>query len=307
MTSDEKLRLEKEFGEISGRVWTLGTAEDTAAPDLLFHYTDARGLQGILNSNSLWATHFQFLNDSSEMRYGEKQARDVIDALAEKQPEKERFWISAAKLLKDVFEEEIASPYVVSFCFMGDLLSQWREYGDRGTGFSIGFDCEGLSKLFGPITSVLNIRYNPEDQRCVLSATFEEYCNLLLRWEHKSGERFDLPSAPERSLEEHCRAQLVSLLMVEFAAFKNPGFVEEQEWRLFRLGEGGSPRKFRTGRFGIVPYVEFKPPSGQRLPITKVIQGPTVDRTSAKRSVEMLLEDLGYAGVGVDVSTIPLR
>ena len=95
--------------------------------------------------------------------------------------------------------------------------------------------------------------------------------------------------------------------MTEFVTLKDPAFKEEKEWRLIRFGEGGSRRQFRTGRLGVVPYIEFAPPDGKMLPITKVVQGPTADRSSAKRAVEILLKDLGYAGVEVEVSTIPLR
>jgi hypothetical protein len=38
--------------------------EDLAIPELLFHYTNAKGLHGILSSKTLWATGFQFLNRS---------------------------------------------------------------------------------------------------------------------------------------------------------------------------------------------------------------------------------------------------
>jgi hypothetical protein len=95
--------------------------------------------------------------------------------------------------------------------------------------------------------------------------------------------------------------------LTEFVTLKDPAFKEEKEWRLIRFGEGGSRRQFRTGRLGVVPYIEFAPPDGKMLPITKVVQGPTADRSSAKRAVEILLKDLGYAGVEVEVSTIPLR
>lgn len=33
----------------------------------LHHYTDWKGLQGIVRTRSLWATHYQDLNDYSEM------------------------------------------------------------------------------------------------------------------------------------------------------------------------------------------------------------------------------------------------
>jgi len=35
-------------------------------PSGLFHYTDAAGLQGIVKSGRLWATHIYYLNDTQE-------------------------------------------------------------------------------------------------------------------------------------------------------------------------------------------------------------------------------------------------
>jgi hypothetical protein len=63
--------------EASSRVWTPKIVkQDDAIPDL-FHYTDANGLLGILRSRSLWATHFQSLNDTSEMHYAIKPVERV--------------------------------------------------------------------------------------------------------------------------------------------------------------------------------------------------------------------------------------
>jgi hypothetical protein len=35
-------------------------------PEFLYHYTTENGLDGILKSDSIWATHYRFLNDLSE-------------------------------------------------------------------------------------------------------------------------------------------------------------------------------------------------------------------------------------------------
>ena len=95
--------------------------------------------------------------------------------------------------------------------------------------------------------------------------------------------------------------------MTEFATLKNPGFREEHKWRLVRLDEGSTSRKYRPGRYGVVPYIELMPQNGEKLPITRILAGPTADQSSTKRSIEMLLKDFGYAAVEVEVSTIPLR
>ena len=39
--------------------------EDT----IIYHYTSPEGILGIIESNSLWATDINYLNDSSELRY----------------------------------------------------------------------------------------------------------------------------------------------------------------------------------------------------------------------------------------------
>lgn len=47
-------------------------------PEKLCHYTDFRGLQGILETGVLWATYTQTLNDSSEVEYGQKVVEDYV-------------------------------------------------------------------------------------------------------------------------------------------------------------------------------------------------------------------------------------
>lgn len=38
--------------------------------DEIAHYTTEQGLECILRSKTLWATHWKFLNDYSEMQHG---------------------------------------------------------------------------------------------------------------------------------------------------------------------------------------------------------------------------------------------
>jgi hypothetical protein len=52
---------------------------DAKIPDLLFHYTDAAGLLGIIDSRKLWMTKVQYLNDKSELNYAFDLMREEID------------------------------------------------------------------------------------------------------------------------------------------------------------------------------------------------------------------------------------
>jgi hypothetical protein len=45
---------------------TLRVIDDDDLPEDLYHYTDAGGLHGILENNTLWTTHAAYVNDSQE-------------------------------------------------------------------------------------------------------------------------------------------------------------------------------------------------------------------------------------------------
>ena len=51
--------------------WHMTMPPDSNAnhPKTIYHYTTRAGLQGILQSNTLWASHSQFLNDPAELNY----------------------------------------------------------------------------------------------------------------------------------------------------------------------------------------------------------------------------------------------
>ena len=40
------------------------------SPSILYHYTTAHGLRCIVESKSIWASDFRFLNDASEFQHG---------------------------------------------------------------------------------------------------------------------------------------------------------------------------------------------------------------------------------------------
>ena len=62
----------------------LRPAGDTDPPpsEPLFHYTGSVGLEGILRSKTIRATHFLHLNDRDEVTAGEKLVCEVIQLLS---------------------------------------------------------------------------------------------------------------------------------------------------------------------------------------------------------------------------------
>jgi len=76
---------------------------DRPEPELLYHYTDQRGLDGILSSASIWATHYKFLNDFSERDHGFGFFSKAIERIHTQPGTTERF----SKINLDNFQRRI--------------------------------------------------------------------------------------------------------------------------------------------------------------------------------------------------------
>lgn len=141
----------------------------------IYHYTTAIGLESILRTQQLWATHMGYLNDAEEhtgffvrrlpkllnapsreavtelMRTPE--GRSAINSVEVGGPD--RAIEDFKRQLADVVHKvtiDINEPYLVSFCSgkahrtpQDGLLSQWRGYGTDG-GYAIVFDSAKLEE-----------------------------------------------------------------------------------------------------------------------------------------------------------------
>lgn len=136
---------------------------DLLPDDGLFHYTDIRGLYGILEEEKLWATHVGYLNDSREFTLGmeliDKQLEleslppaglrsisvptpsDMMAALSHATA---RGLQQNFRTLSEVVRKELG-PFVACLSAAGNQLSQWRGYG-AGGGYAICFEASALQQ-----------------------------------------------------------------------------------------------------------------------------------------------------------------
>jgi hypothetical protein len=161
--------------------WTDNAALISKHPEL-HHYTTREGLEGIWRSNSLWATHFANLNDSSEMVALKEPLERSLEIPIRRhllKRSRESFKIKRAirksggleatvtQSVRDFIEGNyavaftghqklpLAEPFFCSLCSHAEdhryervngLLSQWRGYGGRGR-YAIVLDTMELDKL----------------------------------------------------------------------------------------------------------------------------------------------------------------
>src|SRR5438046_354076 len=86
-------------------------------PRVLYHYTDAKGLIGILDSNRLHATHYRFVNDTSEINYGATIFSEVVDSrLNEDTTPVVREFLTRARGTANGFDQGMFECFVACFC-----------------------------------------------------------------------------------------------------------------------------------------------------------------------------------------------
>ncbi|MFN9323710.1 MAG: DUF2971 domain-containing protein [Holosporales bacterium] len=320
------------------------TNTNPAPHDVLVHYTDAQGLEGILSNNTLWATHWDHTNDAEELQTGlrilerfkktkfweDKDFRTTDFFHLNKFEEQEnavgteKFWRETIERIKDITEQatDTMKIYICSFSktrknerhlYYNGRLSQWRAYGDYGIVFN-------KDKLDNLTSTFLNNRGG---------------CGLGLIWEHVryidieekiTGEEdiYKLVLDYIKKFFEHKQSKhvasdhnnriaeaLFKLHAKIIFCVKDKGFEEEKEHRLaicyYPNEHHKNNEQITVRRNRIVPYTNLFCPHNP-LPIEKILIGPAPagEQEERKKTVEALLRHLNK-NIPVHCSAIPYR
>ncbi|BBZ15904.1 DUF2971 domain-containing protein [Mycolicibacterium gadium] len=255
---------------------------DNDDPSILYHYTDAYGVVGIVDSSwrdyailkpeneigrhktiKLQASDIRFMNDTEELKFGTRLLRNHLEALAVDPSISPEFRAAFADIAPYFFPEGTldwpVSCYATSFCVKGDLLSQWRGYAGGTGGFALGLDRDGLENRSysigrdrwpgdreAPAKVTLKRVVYGEDAGI---AAIDEHIEDLMKtnWTSIITDR-----RPQHS--QQARLLLFTMLVRAVAIIKDDAFKEEKEWRLFTMGEFRWPVDVRARARGLLPY-----------------------------------------------------
>jgi hypothetical protein len=292
-------------------------ADNDRTPDLLWHYTDAVGLKGIVKSERLRATQTGFLNDAGEMEYGVRLASETIRLVksSDLHPTTAAFLGGLADPTRATLArwlDEHVDVYVTCFCGDGDLLSQWRAYAgrDEAGGYAIGIGTrpplQGWVQLApgGHELAVRRVLYDEGDQDLACHQLIDALVPVL----------DEDPADIER--QKSFARSLVDGVVEIASWFKHPAFSEEQEWRIVYVrsrDESKLPLHHRSSRGLLVPHVDLEVPSPVgpvegHLPVQGINLGPGPEPALKGRGVRSFLEGFPhYANVRVTGSSAPLR
>jgi hypothetical protein len=260
--------------------------------EVLWHYTNAAGVFGIISSGLLRLTDMRFVNDRTEASYGSEKVLSLLTDLH----------VSRAMHMSTYMIDRILECldggrlYACSFSERNDSLSQWQRYGAGGEGYCIGFDASQLqNRSRTPHTLLVRVIYEePEQERHIMAVI--------------TGRSSTAPAERE---EGAFGAAIIDGLALQL---KNPLFRDEHEWRLIHI-EGrseGSVTRIKTAVGGsyIKAFVEIdfgeETSRLSTLPIVSVVCGPKLEAELAESGVRELLAAYDY-GPSVQVSSSELH
>ena len=197
------------------------------------------------------------------------------------------------------------------------MLSQWRAYGNDA-GVALVFDSEKIKKLL-----------EQEDKRFVLwpcfigdvvysgqnrgvEKRFPNFFQGLKQWSKKFVQR------DEKATLEILNSQVVPNLPSIAGSFKHDAFHEEQEFRIIvgvmsesvlhhPVWKEDPTKKFkqihhRENNCGAIPFIRLFEDTGEDLPITRIIVGPSRNQLAHMETVKKLV---GARNISVEKSETP--
>lgn len=292
-------------------------------PDELWHYTNAKGLLGIFQSNELWFSDASFLNDASEMSYAVDLTKKIVDEKLMDEgisPVIKEYFEGLVKTLVSQRENSkdygIVNPaFVCCFCEEADSLHLWRAYSDQGRGYSIGFFPDFIVSKLVPIRLADRATINGklyEKWRCFQpflckvvyqEATQREILNGLLDSLATAigTAPLEFPSGNENNTHKIVVIwEFFRLFYLCLLCFKDPSFYDEREWRLIYCPYFGTVNDMDSVA---IAELHYRPSGNYFVPYLKIDVGKeeVVDHGGTKVNIKTLVFEDIFAGPGLDV------
>lgn len=306
---------------------------------LVWHYTDAGGLYGMLRNNELWASSYLHLNDGAEVLTGIAAVEAALACATLDDRERDFVETQIRKAHGDLIQTDT---FILSASTDGDSLSQWRGYAG-GSGFAVAFDASEPLDVLGEhelevseeeaeqpgfegdigqfVSGWRRVYYDAQEHERRSNAVVEDFRRLLPL---RSNDDRAKPSPGYMPLHE-VRAMMLHTsdgYAGEVILMKDGGFKDEREVRMYAtMDDIGRFQQIRPTRFGLTPYVRltagrtakevrrvsWATTARARLPIKHIRVGPTPYPKAALAGLHAAFEQFGYRGVETSVSEVPYR
>src|SRR5262245_20097593 len=284
----------------------------------LYHYTDASGLKGIIESQQIWFTSHRYLNDPSEMIFGTGAAQDVIASVSAQRSRRVKIFCD---MLADLFTigniTKSLEYLVASFSRESDDLGQWRAYGCDGHGFALGlashlFQVEEQKPGQKPneVTVVYPIEYGRNRARDRYYEIVQKAADILEDTVNKHENLMQDRAIGLAFIENYTKEVIADEMIFVCLTSKHEAYEHESEVRLMMLGLHTKLKPYietRVKNGELVVFVRHPMPIKEPGSIVEIVVGPSAG-ADAEHSVRSLLNSAGVQPtVPIRRSNIPYR
>lgn len=279
----------------------------------LYHYTNINAMMGIIENNGIWLSEARYLNDKEELLNGRNLTIDVIGFLYNKKKYK-IFQKILDGVADKLLEHKFLNNYICSFSTKKDDLEQWRAYSGNGSGVCIEFTRNQSSASLYEIPNFwkfYKVIYDDNLKKKIIHRFIFIYFYYFKQ---------DIKNKNKYFVDEYIDSLTTSLVRI-YNVFKHNAFKSEQEIRLIF---SGNPSKknfnkihFRHNSNMIIPYIKSNEANLikdgiqlsilQKIPISEILIGPTINESITKQSIEDFLNYYGFSNVKIANSNIPFR
>lgn len=287
----------------------------------LFHYTNAAGLNGILGSGNIWATHYLHLNDPKEILSSIHLIQNILEIITTENEYCQKYKtlltqyiITEAISIYTNSNSKLHDTFIASFSEDEKVLSQWRTYADNGYGYVFGINPSELirngdpKKSFGTeqcVFDLIKVIYDIDEQKNIVRTSVCEIINK----HKKMVEQDDLD---EEQTCDTFNSILLNFTLMAAIIFKRESYHEEKEWRFVHSRTTGfqsnaNDINFRNHEHDIIPYINFdlnKTVTGKR-PSIAIYHGSKQNKLKAEKTISMLLHNKGYNSNHIDDIDLP--
>ncbi|KUR61195.1 DUF2971 domain-containing protein [Bacillus sp. AM 13(2015)] len=277
-------------------------------PDEIYHYTNIHGFEGIISGDVkdekgvFWATHSDFLNDKTEMKYTLNLSKDIFKdvckerGLTEEQI-KEYTELYEKKIIEKAFNGRyIWEFYTVSFSINPDSNLLWSNYSNND-GYNIKFEFKKLIKENEAYCS--HVIYDREKHEDSLKGLLLDLLDIFLK-----------PGYPGKIRGEDKDDFMWAIQTLSWFSifFKDKCFSQEEEFRIvFPLREAEKNNyKCRISNGTFIPFIERK---FSKEIVTGVTIGPKNNMDINKEGLHKFLKlnKIEIPLEEIDNSAIPYR
>jgi len=307
--------------------------------NIVYHYCTVETFLNIIKNHTLRLSDLCSSNDKAEMKIlfsnlkneilnQYRKREDFFETIIYGMDVDESFDFILKRMIYKMNNDINQMLFGTCFSEKGDLLGQWREYADKGTGIAIGFNIEWLQKLGNKNLfkfSKVNYGYSKDN------ILIEEYAARIYNGMIQTMENGEIKKLIDDSsslpymiyLQKEC-------LLFESVFQKGKEYKSEEEWRLIlddeetrknypewdiyynwknknlRFGEkeiyslipNGMEFMVKSGR--IIPYLDLKfDVDKNNLPIEEVITGPNCKVNII--DIYHLLQFYGFDGDKIEI------